>query len=519
MNILTINSASSSGSVSFKDFLIKNPSSKRLMYIIPTGLIIQFVIFKFLYPFPDFFGDSYSYIFAAQQDLAINIWPIGYSKFLLWFQWFTHSGIALTTFQYFFLEGTLFYFYQTLIYFYPTKRTLQIILCIFFFFNPLNLYVSNYVSSDGMFWAFSLIWLTELLWVLNRSNLMHLIILSVAFLFAFTFRYNAMYYPGIAALAFLVSKQALWTKIIGVCAGPAFIIPFIIWSSNAVKEISGSAQFPPILGGWQWGNNALYIREYIQEDSTKFPTSQMAELDLIARHFFRTVPPQYRELQPYIGNFFIRQPDAPLKQYMAKHYNNGVVKDWAAVAPLFKQYGTYIIKRHPWAFFQYFMLMNTKNYFVPPLEKLDIYNLGSNHVSDNAVQWFHYDNSKIHAFFPNNFQGYFLTFYPYLFLFLNIYFAWSLYFFIRQKGFKRADRRFSITIALIVIMVLANMGFSIFANIIAFRYQLFPMIILLSFSLLISEYTEQYLESKSVESKTIKEEQGHKKPQPFEPQL
>jgi hypothetical protein len=507
-----------SSTMSFREFLFRKPIDRRMTYFIPIGLIVQFIIFKIFYPYPDFFGDSYSYIFAAQQNLTINIWPIGYSKFLLWFQWFTHSDLALTIFQYFFLEVAAFYFYQTLIYFYRTRRVTRVILCIFLFFSPLNLYVSNYVSSDGMFLTLSLIWLTELLWIINRANIAHLIILSVSFFAAFTFRYNAMYYPVIAAVVFLVSKQSLWIKIIGVCAGPALIIPFIIWSSNAAKQISGTAQFPPILGGWQWGNNALYIREYIQEDTANFPNPQMAELDHIARTFFRTFPPQYRELPPYIGNFFIREPEAPLKQYMARHYNDPRLNDWAKVAPLFKEYGTYIIKRHPLAFFRYFMLMNARNYFIPPLEKLEVYNLGQRDIGSLAVQWFHYPNTKIRVC-SVNFQGSLLAFYPYLYLFLNFYFAWSLFSFMRQKGVRRADRLFAVTVGISSLLLLANMGFSIFANIIAFRYQLFPMIMFLAISLLLTDYGEEHLEPKKSESNGTKGVSDQKKSKELATQL
>jgi hypothetical protein len=82
--------------------------------------IIQFILFKLLYPFPDFFSDSYSYIEGAYQHLDVNIWPIGYSKFLLAFHWFTHSALALNFFQYLFLELAALYFYHTVVYFYAT---------------------------------------------------------------------------------------------------------------------------------------------------------------------------------------------------------------------------------------------------------------------------------------------------------------------------------------------------------------------------------------------------------------
>ena len=457
-------------------------------------MIVQFIIFKLLYPYPDFFSDSYSYIFAAYAHLNVNIWPIGYSKFLLLFHWFTHSATALNFFQYMFLGVSSLYFYHTIVYFYPTGKNTRTILCLFLFFNPLNLYLANYVSSDAIFVALSLIWLSQLIWVIHRPKPYQIIILSVVFFIAFTFRYNAMYYPIIAAVAFLMSRQKAWVKVAGIVTGPVLIIPFIFFSSNAAKQMTGTAQFPPILGGWQWGNNALYMREYIKEDSTKFPSPATGELDQIARNYFRTVPPQYRELSSYVANFFIRQPEAPLKQYMARHYEetDGIssIAAWGKVAPVFGQYGLYLIKRHPLAFAQYYLLVNTKNYFLPPLEKLEIYNLGQDDIATIAAFWFGYPSLKVTSV-SKTLQGNVLLLYPVLFMILNFYFGWSLYLFIRRKGFKMAERRLSYTVALISLFVLLNAGFSIFANIIVIRYEVFPMIIFLAFPMLMTDWLEQ----------------------------
>lgn len=457
------------------------------------GLILvvylEFLIFKMLYPYPDFFSDSWSYIEAAYKHMDANIWPIGYSKFLWLFHQFTSSATALNFFQFTFIELSALYFYKTITWFYPTSKNTRIILCVFLFFNPLNLYLANYVSSDGMFAALSLIWLTELLWILNKPSWRHIIVLSLAFLVAFAFRYNAMYYPVIAAIVFIFSKGKWWFKVAGICLGPLLVIPVIITVSNAAKEMSGVAQFPPILGGWQWGNNALYFREYVDEDTTNFPTPQMAELDQIAREFYRTVPPSHRELSSYVGNYFIRDWNAPLKVYMGRHYEDPGVMSWAKVAPLFNDYGLYIIKKHPIAFARHFMLMNTKNYFLPPLEKLEIYNLGDNEMAPIAAYWFKYPGVKL-TVVSHTLQGYILLLLPSIFLILNLYSIFGLYSFIKRDGFKVGFHHFKLTIILLTVLLALNFAFSVFANIVVMRYQIFPMIICLAYVLLLTDYLE-----------------------------
>jgi len=461
--------------------------------LIMTFVIVQFILFKLLYPYPDFFSDSYSYIQAAYEDLDVNIWPIGYSKFLLVFHWFTHSALALNLFQYLFLEVSALYFYHTIIYFYPTGKNTRTFLCLFLFFNPLNLYLANYVSSDAIFIGLSLIWLTQLIWIMHRPSPHQIVIQALVFLAAFTFRYNAMFYPLIAALVFLLSRQKLWVKMAAISIGPLLIILFIIFSSNAAKKLTGTAQFPPILGGWQWGNNALYMRGFIEEDSTQFPTPETAELDRIARRYFSHPSRPQDQLSSYVANFFIRQPEAPLKQYMARVYKHtkdyGSIQQWGKVAPVFDQYGKFLIKRHPIAYIRYYLLVNTKNYLLPPLEKLEVYNLGADDIWPIGAYWFDYHSLQIKAF-SKTFQGTLLFMYTALFAILNLYFIVALLLYIHRKVWKKSDRVFNYTILVVGIFLLLNCGFSIFANIIVIRYQVFPMIVFLAFTMLLTDCLE-----------------------------
>ena len=484
-------------------------------------VVAQFVIFKLLYPFPDFFSDSYSYIFAAYAHLDANIWPIGYSKFLMIFHALTHSAIALNFFQYIFLEISALYFYHTLVYFYPTGKNTRTVLCLFLFFNPLNLYLANYVTSDAIFIGLSLIWLSQLIWIIHRPALYQVFVQALLFIIAFTFRYNAMYYPILSGAAFFMSRQNLSWKICGSMLAPLLMIWFIFFSRDATLKMTGTAQFPPILGGWQWGNNALYMREYITEDSTKFPTKETAELDQIARSYFRTTPPQYRELSSYVANFFLRQPEAPLKQYYSTHFQSKTVKEdviaWGKCAPVFGEYGRFLIKRHPLAFARHFLLLNTKNYFIPPLEKLEIYNLGQDEMWPIGSFWFDFPSLKIKSI-SKTLQGYLLLLYPGLFMILNLYFLWSIIQFLRRKGYKFADQHFSFTIALISSFLFFNFCFSVFANIIVIRYQVFPMIVCLAFSMLLTDSLQLQL-AKLKESVKNNKQLPETSPHPFQTQL
>jgi hypothetical protein len=482
----------SPSSARFKDYVF---TDNKVYLLIMTGvLLLEYVIFKILYPFPDFFSDSYSYIRAAYLHLDVNIWPIGYSRFLaLFHHWISHSGSALITFQYLAWCFSGLYFYFTITYFYPTGKNTRIFLNLFLFFNPLFFYTTNYVTSDILFISMSTVWLTLLIWILNRPNIYHILIQAMLMFVMFTFRYNAMLYPLIAAGVILFSTMRPWVKVMGVLLGPALIIPFIVWSAQAAKIMTGKAQFPPILGGWQWGNNALYFRGFIQEDSAIFPTPQTRELDGIARRFFNLLYRPQDQLADEVANYFIRHPEAPLKQYMARHFqpknDYESVAAWGKSAIVFDQYGKFLIKRHPLAYARHYLLVNTKNYFIPPLEKLEIYNLGEDSIWSEAQGWFEYPSPKIWCV-SKQLQGTVLALFPVFFLVLNLYYLIGLWMFIRRGGFRKTSRIVQYTVLTTTVFLALNAGFSIFANIIVIRYEIFPMLVFLTFAMLLTDYVE-----------------------------
>jgi hypothetical protein len=475
----------------FRDYVLVE--NKTYCIVIVGLMVLQWMLFKICYPFPDFFSDSYSYMQAAYLHFDVNIWPIGYSRFLALFHLLTTSGSALVFFQYLAWSVSALYFYLTITYFYSTGKNTRTFLCLFLFFNPIFLYVANYVTSDMLFIAMSTIWLTQLIWILHRPRPAQIVAQAALIFIMFTFRYNAMIYPVIAAAVFILSRQRTWVKVAGIVSAPILILPFILWSSQAAKKVTGVPQFPPILGGWQWGNNAMYFRGFIEEDSAVFPTPQTKELDGIARRFF-SLPYRPQDLLfSEVANFFIRHPEAPLKQYMTRHFKPKTpyesVQAWGKSAIVFDQYGKFLIERHPWAYARYYLLVNTKNYFIPPLEKLEIYNLGEDSMWDMAQFWFRYPSPKVWSI-SKELQGTILALFPILFLILNVYYAAGLVQFIRRGGFKKTGKTVRYTILIISSFLVINAAFSIFANIIVIRYEIFPMVVFLTFAMMLTDYIE-----------------------------
>jgi hypothetical protein len=242
------------------------------------------------------------------------------------------------------------------------------------------------------------------------------------------------------------------------------------------------------------------------EDSAHFPSPQTEELDEIVRQYFRDVPYEYRNLSAYVANFFIRQPEAPLKQYLFRHFRESdmysSVIAWGKVAPVFDAYGTFLIRRHPLAFARYYLLLNARNYFLPPLEKLEVYNLGTTVVWPVARFWFGFPKPTISSVSPG-LQGKILFLYPGLFLMANVFFGiWIVKYF--WPGVKpRISSAESRTVVMWSIFIALNFFFSVFANIIVIRYEIFPMIMLLWGGLLIKDLVEREMFLKMTEERLL----------------
>jgi len=475
-------------SSSLWQFIFHTQANRRYFWIALAGTIIQFIIFKILYPFPDFISDSYSYIATNIYHMDVNLWPIGYSKFLLLVHAVSHSDTFLVAVQYFLLEASLAYFFYTILYLYGPAKNTTVILFIFLFFNPLFLYLSNCVLSDALFSALSIVFLSQFLWMLHRPTTGQVLLQGIIIGLAFTIRYAAIYYPLVAIAGFLLSQQRLAVKIWGILLGIILMMPFYYYTQQKTREVTGTAEFS-VFGGWQIANNALYMYDHINVDSNKLPPETRA-LDRLSKQFFLKVPPKPGELAALPGTYFIKVPWAILKPYMAAHYTYtdppGQFRAWGMVSPIYNKYGTYLITHYPYAFAQYYLWLNTKNYFLPHLEKFGNYNLAINTIPAHVQDWFDYITPNINSI-SATFQGKLFYIYPILFMVLNTYFIAYMIWIFLTGGFKRLSQNFRPTVQFISIFLLLNFGFSVFATPVVLRYQVVPMTILFVFSLLLLE--------------------------------
>lgn len=468
------------------------PSDRRYLLVAVAASIVQIILFKLAYPFPDFISDSYNYIESAALHLNVNLWPIGYAKFLWFIHKINYSDTFLVCVQYFLLQAALGYLFFSIRWLFRPSVITTRILFVFLLINPLSLYISNAVLSDSIFTALSIIWLVQFIRQLVSPNIRNVFWMALLVGIAFTLRYTAIYYPLITGLALLLSKNKPWVKLAGTLAPLIFMIPFYLFTKAETKKVTGTVEFS-VFGGWQLANNALYMYNHIQVDPNDLPPGTQG-IDSMVRRYYKIMPAAWFNFDDFPGTFFIKHADAPLKQYMLRHFrkeldSNGFL-GWGKVSPIYNAYGSYLIKHYPLSFARYYLWMNTKNYFDPFLEKFDVYNLEEDSVWAPAQYWFHLKTPAVWSI-SKDFQGKLFFFYVPLFLILNIYFAACIIWLQFTGKIRQLLPSLQKMLYFLSGFLLVNFAFSIFATPVVLRYQLIPLIYLFVFSILLLEFTDQ----------------------------
>jgi protoporphyrinogen oxidase len=443
--------------------------------------LLQFIIFKFQYPFANYMPDSYSYLEAAASNADVNMWPVAYSKFLRLVSVFIHSDKALVGIQYLFMQGAGLVFLFTLLHLLRPGRLVKNTLYIFFLINPIALYVANYISADALFIGFSLLWVSSLTWVVFQPRPWMVLVHGILILACFTLRYNAIYYPFISIVAFSLSPQPWKVRLVGIGLGIVMICGSIWYTSTKMKETSGKFQFSAF-GGWQLANNALYMYEHIPAAQRQTPPARFAKLELMVRQHIDTLKKVKFSHEDSVNTFFyLWSGRGPLVQYLEREYKKDSTtpyfKRWASEGPLYMDYAKYLISSYPVSFFANFMLPNAVKFAVPPPEFLGTYNMGEDSVGAAAKQWFQYKSLKVRDHNKNNailsFTGGYSIFAVLVSLLFLIHIVGLLIFNIMKTQSAPAKK----WLLLILSFWLLNAGFSIFASPIVLRYQVFPILV------------------------------------------
>lgn len=477
----------------FGAFIFADRRNRLLLAIAVAVAAIKMIIFKHFFPYLDFTSDTGSYMQTALQNLDHNIWPIGYSRFLWLFHQVSHSEMALAVLQLTLLETGALFFYFSVVYIFRPESYFRYGFYAFLLINPLFPFLSNYVIADAVFLSLGLTWITLLLWMLHKPTTLVLILHGLVLGAAFTIRYNAMFYPFVALIPVLLSSYQVWQKIAALLFPMVLIISFVLFIRQRSYEHSGVREFS-VFSGWQMMNNSMYMLQYRKLDSTDVP-AKFATMHKLVYYYCDNLRKSEKKKQVYDGAVFMWDNAGPqkemLRRYWAIYKDKDAYTAWAVLAPLFRSYGEYTIKKYPWDFFRYYLLQNAKLYILPEPEVLNAYNrpyMGSN--LDNVSAFFTDGKKEKPESKYNDLQSTLMALFPSLIVICHLLFLEETIRYLIKKGIRKSGRKFNIALLLCWTFILVNFAFSVLAAPIVLRYQVLLIVLLLGYTLLLTEITD-----------------------------
>lgn len=484
----------------FTQWLVQDKENKRLIWFSLAIMIISFGWLKYAYPYPNFMPpDSYSYLDAANKNEFINQWPIGYSKFLRLVSVFSRSHLTLVILQYLLLMTSVLYLLFTIRYLLAPGKWLFRILLTVSLVNPLLPHIANFVSSDCLFAALSLVWFTQLLWIIAQPGLRLLLYHAIILLLVFTVRFSAVWYPFISIATILISTYiSKRTKWLGVGAIATLLGIFIGSTQYEYYKKTGTIQYSPF-GGWQMAANALYAYAYAKPTDPAALSYDYSGLHAIVNAHMDTLRKQGYFPYEKIGTYYLWDTKSPLITYAKQQRQKDSVKKsyfvrWSSLAPLYGRYGRWLIKEHPGLFLKHFVWPNLVLYYKPPPNFMGLYNLLESKVEPIAVTWFNWKNNQL----PNRLHSPFIhlmILFPTLLAIINPLFIAGLLLFVCFSGFKQCSKTSKHLLTGMLLVWFGNCVFSIVSAPTELRYQIFPVVITLPFCFLFMSWVLRSFQS------------------------
>lgn len=486
--------------VPFTQWLLHDKENKVLFFLSVLIQTISFLVLKLLYPFPNFMPpDSYSYLDAAYNNDLINIWPIGYSKFLRLISCLSNSHLFLVIIQHLILEVCLMYFLYTIRYMLSLNKWEGRILFAICVINPLLPHIANFVSSDCLFSSLSLIWFTQLFWIIYRPTQKLILLHAIVLLLAFMVRYYALYYPFISFTILLFSSLSKRNKWIGIGSISFFILSFIVCTQNEYRAKTDTVQYSAF-GGWQLAANALYGYAYSQTTNPELIPKKYRELHAMVNRHIDSLKRLTVRPDGEIGIYYLWDFKSPLRKYMEYRWKTDSTtpyfKKWASMAPLYSSYGRYLIINHPNSYLKHFAWPNLQRYYAPPGFFMSIYNLGSDFVDPIVVKWFGLTSNKLSTYNADKTIR-IADIFTIVTAVINLIFVSSIIAFILLGGYSMWCKHSNQILICTVITWIGNTVFSVLSAPIELRYQLFPLIITLTWGLVLIFYIVQQVYSNS----------------------
>jgi hypothetical protein len=457
--------------------------TRKYWYIIFPATAILWILFKRCYPFPDFFTDSYTYIQAAADHNAISYRPIGYSLFLRLLHAVGHSDTLLVTVQFLLLQSSCWLLFATVCRSCDLGVRVQVLIAAFLVLNPLVYYISNYVSSDALFIALSLFWVTSLMRSMAAPTWRGLVIQWILLLGIFYTRYVALFYPVVAAICYCWLRRD-WRFRLAAIAGSVLIIAGGVLSTRELTRAEmGTATFSGF-SGWQMANNALHLYPWLPVDSVGLPPATLPLAGYVSQ-YFKQEGATIRKNPPGATTAYMWEQSSPLHQYFdawrRAHSQLSYFTAWNRVAPVFSQYGYSVMRRHPLAFGRYYLVPSAGSFLMPPLDVFSTYLDGKKDIDPIARDWFGYREGRPWVC-SATIQGRICAPFPWLSLIMTLAFVGMAGMFLLKREMRDRNPGFTRCLRVAGIYLGVNLCFNVFASPSVYRYQVLPLILLTIFT-------------------------------------
>jgi hypothetical protein len=472
----------------FRNWIWKVKENKRMLLLVATAVVIQFVTFKFLYPFANLADESYVAIEAAHKNWAVGYLPVGYPMFLRLVSSFTSNDTILVFLQYLILQAAILYLLFSIKYLLVKGKWVIRIVIAISVLNPLLLQVCNLITADSLFAALMLIWFTHLMWLLHQTRLSSILWHSVCLLLLFMVNHNAWYCILISILVFLFLPIQRKIVVIGIAMIVVLFAGFIGGTQAEFKRRSGWVQFSA-QWGWQKAANALYAYAHADTLDRKKVQGRFRELHGIVNEHMLGLNkfPAFVRPDRKPDDYYLMKENAPLKTYMREAWtsndSSSAFKKWASMGPLYTQYGDFLIGEYLGLYWKYYLLPNLKNYYVPETEALSTYNRLRDTAGSEAVAFFQWKSNKITTVFKSKLLK--VPYYSSIPLaVINLVFILGFIALSLAGGFSAISSYCKRLLLLLLFTWLANVIFSVWASPIVLRQQLFVMQLTLTFGVL-----------------------------------
>ncbi|WP_029904188.1 hypothetical protein [Prevotella sp. 10(H)] len=388
---------SSNSPVSFFSFL--KAKEQRIDWIILIfSCLIGYIIIKVCYPYPATISDSGTYVQAAASNTFNFYRPFGYSYFLRLVHSFSSSMNAVVIVQMIFYLLSVSYFSFVIKYILPPfSKILWRVLLFFFIFSPVAIYMVNALMSDLMFAVMIYFMLASFIFLLKKQSWFTLCIFLLSMFFALHIRYSAMMFPVLfICFFFMIKGKIRWVGIAGILI---FTFTFYNQVKKDMRKTTGFDQFSTGFDGWQLANNAMHVIPYIDLPPEKVKDPEMKVLHQYMMTQKDVIRERTKNGTEAVAAFMWIN-DLPLKQFLfayTQQTGNPYSSSWIWLGSHnYKDYGSFLIRKYPLKFMQYYYLPNSKHIFYPDHHEI----IGKYYPIEmkNVLEWYNVpENTDMNA--------------------------------------------------------------------------------------------------------------------------